>query len=233
MGGLAGGSARNEILIFCMSAASTGWGCNSGNIGTWIKLTAASGSACNTFGHYCGNTGKRDGGRLAFDSLNNRILLFGGVKSGYFWNSVAQFDAHTGDVCLSMVVMQLKAPPIAPMPWSGCPLPPLGGTPPPLASGTSPNRTLKFPSWLYDSNPVVSKAAFYGGDDTYPGGGIWLYDSTTNIWTQPAVTGGPVIDSKQTSEQSWAYDSVDDVIVWESGGSKVALWQLPGASLLP
>jgi hypothetical protein len=40
MGGSEGGDARTEILIFCMSAASTAYNCNSGNIGTWIKLTS-------------------------------------------------------------------------------------------------------------------------------------------------------------------------------------------------
>ena len=214
MGGLAGGNPRNEILIFCMSTASTAYGCNSGNVGTWIKLTPGSSKTCNTAGRYCGNTGGRDGARLAYDAVNHRILLFGGENSTYYWNSVAQFDAHTGDVCLSDGGNSVQGSANSTNPLVWCPLMPLSGTPPPLVSGTGLNRNLKFPSWLYDSNPAVQKAGFYGGADSYPGGGIWLYDSTANAWSQPPVTGGPVIDSKTTTEQSWAYDSVDDVIVW-------------------
>jgi hypothetical protein len=169
---------------------------------------------------------------LAYDSDNYRILLFGGLNATYYWNSVVQFDPHTGDVCLSDGANPQRGSANSTNPLAWCPLPPLTGTPPPLVSGTSPNRNLKFPSWLYDSNPGVRKAAFYGGADSYPGGGIWLYDSTANAWSQAPVTGGPVIASI-TSEQSWAYNSINDVIVWQSGASEVQLWQLPGSSLLP
>jgi hypothetical protein len=233
MGGLANGSPRSEILIFCMSTASTAWVCNSGNVGTWIKLSPT--TKCNPTppGFYCGNTGGRDGGRVAYDSVNKRILLFGGLNATYYWNTVAQFDAHTGNVCLSDGGNSLEGSANSTNRLAWCPLPPLTGTPPPLMSGTVPNRNLKFPSWLYDSNPAIQKGVFYGGGDSYPGGGIWIYDSTNNAWSQPPIAGGPTIDSKQPSEQSWAYDSVDDVLVWESGGSIVQLWQLLGSSLIP
>ncbi len=233
MGGLGGGNPVNTITVFCMSTASTAWGCNSSNVGTWVRLFPT--TKCNPTppGFYCGNTGGRDGARPAYDSVNKRILLFGGSKNSYYWNSVAQYDARTGDVCLSDGGNSTQGSSNSTNTLAWCPLPPLTGTPPPLLSGTSPNRNLKFPSWLYDSNPTVQKAAFYGGADSYIGGGIWVYDSTNNAWSQPPVTGGPTINSNQTSQQSWAYDSVDDVLVWESGGSLVQLWQLPGASLIP
>lgn len=233
-GGLGGGSPQNKITVFCMSAASTAWGCNASNVGTWVRLLPT--TSCNPTppGFYCGNTGARDGARLAFDSVNNRILIFGGLLNGtYFWNSVAQFDARTGDVCLSDGGNSAKGSFNSTHLLAWCPLAPLSGTPPPLMVGTTVNRNLKFPSWLYASNPAVQKAVYYGGADSYPAGGIWLYDSTANAWSKTAITGGPTINSSQTSQQSWAYDSVDDVIVWESGASLVQLWQLPGSSLIP
>jgi len=190
--------------------------------------------------------GTRDGPRIAWDPINKRMNVFGGVCSGnlcpsatvFYWNSVAQFDAGTGDNCMSDggdTTHGSANTTNTAATW--CPLPALSGTPPPQSltvdigcgptAGTQ-NCILKFPDFTYDSNAAITRMLFYGGNQGSTGDGIWGYDPTGNNWTHYATANGPVIDVKDfTSHQNWNYDSTDGVTVWITGGAVNALWQLP------
>ena len=237
-GGLRGGNARDDVRVFCMSEASTAYGCSPKLVGTWVKLTAG---ACGAKDHYCGNPGVRDGAQLAYDSLHHRILVFGGTGQNWYWNSVAQYDARTGDWCLSYLSGHGEANSSRKPPW--CPLPKEAGTRPPeeIACGTAPPcsqgkkfRVLKFPSWAYDSKR--NRGVFYGGPANWAGGGVYLYSPEANSWELRTPAGiGPQYDPNFSSHQSWAYDSVNDVFVYVQGGGPggypPSLWQLPGSAL--
>jgi len=180
---------------------------------------------------------------LAYDSLHKRILAFGGVTGphGWFWNSVAQYDAKAGDWCLSYLSGHGEANTSRRTSW--CPLPKETGHRPPeeIECQTEPRcsngnklRVLKFPSWTYDS--TRSRGAFYGGPSNWAGGGVFLYDPAQNSWELKIPEGvGPQYDPDFPNHQSWAYDSVNDVFVYVQGGNSKAypptLWQLPGSAL--
>ncbi len=239
-GGLMQGNARNELRVFCMSESSTAYGCGRKQAGTWVLLRAG---GCGAAGHYCGNPGVRDGAQLAYDSLHQRILAFGGVTGaqGWYWNSVAQYDAKTGDWCLSYLSGHGEANTPRKVGW--CPLPKETGARPPeeIKCGSAPPcaagnklRVLKFPSWTYDSKR--NRGVFYGGPSDWAGGGIYLYNPEQNSWELKIAAGvGPKYDPNFSSHQNWAYDSVHDVFVYVQGGtSKIyppSLWQLPGRAL--
>jgi hypothetical protein len=239
-GGLMGGNTRNEVRVFCMSESTTAYGCDRKLAGTWVKLTPG---GCGAKDHYCGNPGVRDGAQLIYDSREQRILVFGGVTGsrGWYWNSVAQYDARTGDWCLSYLSGHGEANTSNRVSW--CPLHKESGTRPPeeIACGTQPQcsngknfRVLKFPSWTYDSNR--NRGVFYGGPSNWESGGVYVYDPAQNSWELKVPGGiGPKYDPDTASHQSWAYDSVRDVFVYLLGGSSEkyppALWQLPGSAL--
>lgn len=239
-GGLMQGNARDEVRVFCLSPLTTAYGCAQQPAGTWVKLTPG---GCGAAGHYCGNPGRRDGAHLAYDPVRHRILALGGVTgpTGWYWNSVAQYDAATGDWCLSYLSGHGESNTTHKVSW--CPLPKEIGPRPPedIACGTDPPcsngtklRVLKFPSWAYDTK--LNRGVFYGGPSNWAGGGVYLYDPAQNSWELKKPGGvGPKYNPDFPSQQSWAYDSVRDVFVYTQGGASLvyppSLWQLPGKAL--
>jgi uncharacterized repeat protein (TIGR02543 family) len=172
---------------------------------------------------------------MVYDPGNKKVLIFGGWGGnyggvGFFPNNVAQFDAHTGDVCLSEgsdaahgLYNSTRG--------GACSLPARSGTPPALTrmDGTS-NIRLKWPAWTWVSD--LSKAAYYGGEDSYEQGGIFLYDPTGNAWSKSTKGGGPTLDEAGgLSQQGWAYSESDQKFVWTSFGTSYQVQQLPLAAI--
>jgi hypothetical protein len=256
-GGMADSKASTtNVWIFCLTAGpGAAFGCTDPNdLNKWVKLTAATNFTGSKGKYtYSGNPGARDGARLAYDSVNHRILAFGGALTpNYYWNSVGIYDPKSGEWCLSYLTTPVSGLNGAHGEYNStaawcATLPPQTGNPPPqmVNTPTSPScptgpcllRTLKFPAWTYDNNPNVNQAAFYAGPTIWDSGGVYLYNPTLNKWAHTTVQGGPTYVPDISAYQSWAYDDVRDVFVWVQGGenatSPPSLWQLPGAALGP
>jgi len=196
-GGLKGGNATSETFVFCLSDKA--YGCSARTLNKWVKVATH------------GNPGPRDAARLAYDKVNHRILAFGGQGNSAtgFYNSVAIYNAATGDWCLSETGVGGASN------ASSCKYPKMTGTPPPR------ERSTKFPSWCFDG--TRGKGAFFNGKNIYE------YDTAKNEWILTKAPEGPTGGAfTQQSHQSWAHDDVNDVFVWVSSAQ---LWQLPGAAL--
>ena len=195
-GGLKSGNATADTFVFCLSEKA--YGCSSRELNHWVKVSTH------------GNPGARDAARLAWDSVRHRILAFGGVGTAAagFFNSVAIYNAATGDWCVSDHVGGASNA-------GSCHLPELSGEAPPREKST------KFPAWTFDSKRGAG--AFFNGKSVYE------YDAGKNHWTATEVTGGPSAAAiPQQSHQSWAYDDLHDAFMWVSTRE---LWQLPGTVL--
>ena len=201
-GGFHSGPTGDQF-IYCLSAPAKAYGCN-GQVGKWLQVTP-----------HGGFPGERDAIRMAWDTVNHRILVYGGMgpADGQYTNTVAVYNNVTGDWCISDP---------SKMPGSknaaSCTLPTLSGTPPPV------DVTDRFPAWTYDT--TRGKGMFLNFANVY------AYDAAQNKWIKTTVPPGPPAPGpNKQPQQSWAYDSVDDMYVWVEGGEDGQLWQLPGSAL--
>ncbi len=165
-----------------------------------------------------GDPGVRDGARLTYDPVDQKVLIFGG-RSGQsgtpvYWTSVAQWDPRTNDYCLSDTSQSTTQ--IAEFSGQNCSLPALTGPPP------SAGLPVYFPDWTWDSKRNVAVVL---------ADALYTYDPGHNSWTLTGVTGGPATDLNR-SEQGLAYDSANDMyvaIAHPNTGFEV--WELAGTGL--
>jgi hypothetical protein len=202
-GGTAAGSAINDTYVFCLSAGrGAAYGCGDPKqLNKWVLLKKFHG----------GWPVESDANRMTYDSVNHRMLIYGGNNRHGLLYLVQQYDAGSGDWCMSETGPgggNSKAEWCREMPKVSYPQ---AGHPP----GT------RFPAWTFDTRR--GKAAFYAGPNQF-----YQYDGRANRWTLTGVAGGPQLPTLRDS-QSLAYaGEPDDTYVWKSGDQ---LWQLPGKAL--
>lgn len=227
-GGLHAGST-DDAWVFCFSTDAAGVAAchsdqNPNNAASLVLnhwLPVCNNLACQgtSSAPVHGRAGRRDGGRLVYDSLHKKVLIFGGRTATaapiIYWTSVAQWDPTTNDYCLSDTSQATSQ-------WvefSGrnCSLPAMTGSAP-LASALS-----YFPDFAWDSArnlAIIMQDALY------------TYDPAQNHWNMTGVPGGPTHPDWQPSK-SMAYDPIDDmyVAVTDTAATGHQIWEMPGSAL--
>jgi hypothetical protein len=214
-GGLKSG-ATSDAWVFCLSRTNWGtqgipvdgpFGCD-GTIMQWRPV-------CNSA--HChkkhGNAGPRDGARLVYDPVDQRVLIFGGRQKsgGPYYSSVTQWNPKSGDYCLSDAGAQVGSD------GSGCKLPVISGFQPPAI------LDIYFPNWAWDSKRKFAAV--------YLPGQLYIYDPEQNQWLRTGVTGGPTQATYQNAK-SMAYDEINDMFVAVTHTmAGFEIWQLPGAAI--
>lgn len=226
-GGLHSGST-DDAWVFCFSTDAVGVAaCHSDQnpnnaaslvLNRWLPVCNNLACQGTVSSPVHGRAGRRDGGRLVYDSLHKKVLIFGGrtntVAPIIYWTSVAQWDPTTNDYCLSETSQATSQW----LEFSGrnCRLPAMTGSAP-LAGPLS-----YFPDFAWDSRrnlAIVMQDALY------------TYDPAQNHWTLTGIPGGPTHPDWQPSK-SMAYDSINDiyVAVTDTAATGHQIWELPGSA---
>jgi hypothetical protein len=224
--------ATDDAWVFCLSTdAMSVAACHSDQnpnnaasfvLNQWLPVCNSSACQGTPSAPIHGRPGYRDGGRMVYDSLHKKVLIFAGRSATQattanpivYWTNVAQWDPTTNDYCLSDTSQATTQFPA----FSGahCSLPAMTG-PPPLPSTLS-----YFPDMAWDSKRnllVVMQDNLY------------TYDPGQNKWTLTGVPGGPR-QPVQPNQQSMAYDSVYDMyLAVTHSNNGFETWELPGSAL--
>lgn len=227
-GGLQSG-ATDDAWVLCLSTDAAGVAaCHSDQnpnnaaslvLNQWLPVCNTTACQGTPGAPVHGRAGARDGGRMVYDTLHKKVLIFGGrtgsVAPITYWTSVAQWDPATNDYCLSDTTQ-------ASAQWQefsgrNCNLPAMTGSAP-LALALS-----YFPDFAWDSNrnlAIIMQDALY------------TYDPSQNHWTMTGVPNGPTHPSWQPSK-SMAYDSINDmyVAVTDTATTGHQIWEMSGSAL--
>jgi hypothetical protein len=215
-------------------------------------------ATCNTTSNpNChGNPGFRDGPSLAYDPLNEKMLIVGGKTSvsncgptlgAVCWTSVAHWNPRTSDYCMSDTSQDglvRGGSTFREFNGAGCnttnsalkqsPLPNTGAAP--FTESTS----LYFAAATWNNNPSINKLMLVKADEaSATTSGIFLYDPTSNTWSRSGVVGGPPPHDAGAAIAQGGLTLIHDdnnsmnwlVEAHVSGSQNIGIWELADSAL--
>lgn len=168
---------------------------------TWIQVaTSCSGTGCVPCGAGCSNLGQRAGQTMVWDSVNQKVVLFGGYGKNFQvpLNETWEYDPLTKT-------------------WTNY-------------NPTVKPPAVKYPALAFDSKRDVIRLhdALVGGSCS--GGCDWTYSAATHTWAQQPEIGGPLPKGTNTQNTLLMdYDAHCDALVATAfnGTEKPTMWYLP------